>query len=42
MFETFLLPGTDTFKDTMAIYFEGVKEFFEEILYYITKFEFNV
>ena len=42
MFNEFLLPGTISFKDTMAIYFESVKEFFDEILYYIAKFELKL
>ena len=42
MFDELLLPGTVSFKDTLAIYFEGVKEFFEEIMYYIAKFELRM
>ncbi len=42
MFNELLLPGTVSFKDSLAIYFEGVKEFFEEIMYYIAKFELRM
>lgn len=42
MFDELLLPGTVSFKDSIAIYFEGVKEFFEEIMYYIAKFELRM
>ena len=39
MFFDLILPGTATFKETLALYLEGVKEFFDELLYYIAKFE---
>ena len=42
MFDTLLLPGTVSFKETLGIYFEGVKEFFDEILYYMAKFELRI
>ncbi len=42
MFNELLLPGTVSFKDSLAIYFEGVKDFFEEIMYYIAKFELRM
>ncbi len=42
MFNELLLPGTLSFKDTLAIYLEGIKEFFDEILYCIAKFELKM
>ncbi len=42
MFNELLLPGTVSFKDTFAIYFEGFKDFCDEILYYIAKFELRI
>lgn len=39
MLDGLLLPGTIGFKDSFAIYMEGVKEFIDEILYRIAKFE---
>jgi hypothetical protein len=42
MFNELLLPGTLSFKDTLAIYFEGIKEFFDEILYCVAKFELKM
>lgn len=42
MFNELLLPGTTSLKETFAIYCEGVKEFFDEILYYISKFELKI
>ncbi len=42
MFNELLLPGTLSFKDTLAIYFEGIKEFFDEVLYCIAKFELKM
>jgi hypothetical protein len=42
MFFELFLPGTATFKETLALYFEGVKEFFEELAYYIAKFELRL
>ena len=39
MFNEFLLPGTISFKDTLAIYLEGIKEFFDEMLYRLAKLE---
>lgn len=42
MFENLLLPGTISFKDTLGIYMEGVKDFFNEIMYYIAKFELRL
>ena len=42
MFNELLLPGTVSFKDTLGIYFEGIKEFFDEILYCIAKFELKL
>jgi len=42
MFNELLLPGTISFKDTLGIYFEGIKEFFDEMLYFIAKFELKI
>lgn len=42
MFFDLCLPGTTSFKETLGLYFEGVREFFDELLYYIAKFELNV
>lgn len=42
MFNELLLPGTFSFRETLAIYCEGIKEFFEEILYYVAKFELKM
>lgn len=42
MFNELLLPGTISFKDSMAIYFEGVKDFFNELLYCLAKFELKI
>ena len=42
MFNELLLPGTLSFKDTLAIYLEGIKEFFDEVLYCIAKFELKM
>ncbi len=42
MFDGLLLPGTISLKDSLAIYMEGVKEFFEEMLYCIAKFELKL
>ena len=42
MFNELLLPGTTSFRDTLAIYCEGIKDFFDEILYYIAKFELKI
>ncbi|GEM_PF-5115788 len=39
MFDEFLLPGTVSFKETLAIYFEGIKEFFEDLAYRIAQYE---
>lgn len=39
MFFDLRLPGTTNFVETLALYAEGVKEFFDELLYYIAKFE---
>ena len=42
MFNEFLLPGTVCFKDTLAIYFESIKEFLDEILYRIAVIELRL
>lgn len=42
MFNELLLPGTISVKDTLGIYFEGIKEFFDEMLYFIAKFELKI
>ncbi len=42
MFNELLLPGTISFKDSFAIYMEGIKDFFEEILYCLAKFELRL
>lgn len=42
MFFDLFLPGTTSFKETLSLYFEGVREFFDELLYYIAKFELSV
>lgn len=42
MFFDLFLPGTTTFKETLCLYLEGVKEFIDELTYYIAKFELNI
>ena len=42
MFNELLLPGTVNLKETVSIYFEEVKTFVDEILYYIAKFELRI
>ena len=42
MFNELILPGNVSFRDTLAIYCEGIKDFFDEILYYIAKFELRI
>ena len=42
MFNELLLPGTISFKETLAIYLEGIKEFFDEILYRMAKYELKI
>jgi len=42
MFNELLLPGTLSFKETIAIYLEGIKDFFTEMCYYIAKFELKI
>lgn len=42
MFNEFLLPGTISFKDTLAIYFESIKELFDEIMYRIAIIELRL
>lgn len=42
MFNELILPGTVSLKDTFGIYSEAVREFFDEILYYISKFELQL
>lgn len=42
MFNELILPGGINFRDTVGIYFEGIREFFDEMLYYISKFELRI
>ncbi len=42
MFFDLYLPGTTSFKETICLYLEGVKEFFDELQYYIAKFELRI
>lgn len=39
MFNELFLPGNLSVRDTLAIYFEGIKEFIDELLYQIAKYE---
>lgn len=42
MFFDLYLPGTTSLKETICLYLEGVKEFFDELQYYIAKFELRI
>lgn len=42
MFNELLLPGTVSFSETFSIYLEGLREFLDEILYRISKFELRL
>ena len=39
MLDGLLLPGTIGLKDSLAIYLEGIKEFIDDLLYRIARFE---
>lgn len=39
MFNELLLPGTISFRETLAIYLEEIKDFINEICYKLARFE---
>ena len=42
MFNELILPGEISLKNAFGIYIESVLNFFDEILYYIAKFELKI